>query len=175
MDYREYSKVLEEESKKYGWGCLLVVPEKFKEFLEITKPKIHLDIGCHRGLLSGFVEKHSGAEYIGLDVWHYGAKIAVMASGDSLPFRSNSVDTISFIESLEHIPDYPSALRQSYNICKKGIFIQSVICYDKAALLDKTHFHVLHPEALEKLLRFIGFRDIKHGLKKATFWLYALK
>jgi len=175
MDYREYSRILEVESKKYGWGCILVTPEAFKEFLELTNPSIHLDVGCHKGLLRGFVEKHSDAEYIGLDVWHYNAKIGVLASGDLLPFRRDSVDTISFIESLEHIPDYPQALYQSFKVARGGIFIQSVICYDKCALLDRTHYHVLHPVTLERLLKVIGFKRVKHGLKKATFWLYALK
>ncbi|RLE87275.1 MAG: hypothetical protein DRJ67_05150 [Thermoprotei archaeon] len=175
VDYREYSRVLEEEGKKYGWGCILVTPEQFKQFLKLTSPRVHLDVGCHKGLLRGFVEKHSDAEYIGLDVWHYNAKISVLASGDLLPFRPNSIDTISFIESLEHIPDYPSALRMAYRVARKGVFIQSVICYDKCALLDRTHYHVLHPETLERLLKLIGFREVKHGLKKATFWLYALK
>jgi len=175
MDYREYSRILEEEGRKYGWGCILVTPEAFKEFLEETEPAIHLDIGCHKGLLRGFVEKHSGAEYIGLDVWHYGARISVLASGDLLPFRPECIDTISFIESLEHIPDYPSALRQSFKVARKGVFIQSVICYDKCAIADRTHYHVLHPKTLERLLKLLGFKRVKHGLKKATFWIYALK
>lgn len=175
MHYKEYARLLEEEGKKYGWGSILVTPEAFRDFLQITKPRVHLDVGCHRMLLKDFVERHSDAEYIGLDVWHYGSKIHVLASGDLLPLRENSVDTVSFIETLEHIPFYPSCLAQVFKIAKKGVYIQSVICYDGCALLDRTHYHVLHPETLARLLRLVGFREVRHGMVKATFWIYALK
>jgi len=175
VDYREYVRTLEEESKKHGWGCILVTPDAFREFLEITKPRVHLDIGCHRMLLHGFVERHSGAEYIGLDIWHYGAKIHVLATGELLPLRPGSVDTISFIETLEHIPDYPRALREAHRVARKGIFVQSVMCHDKCAIADRTHFHVLHPVTLERLLKLVGFGEVRHGVVKATFWIYALK
>jgi len=172
---KEYVKVLEEESKKHGWGCLLVIPEQFAEFLATTRPKIHLDVGCHKMLLKDFVKKVCGAEYIGLDIWHYGTKIHILASGDLIPLRSDSVDTISFIESLEHIPDYVRALREAYRVARVGIFVQSVICTDPCALADRTHYHVLHPVTLARLARIVGFRKIKHGIVKGTFWLWALK
>jgi len=174
VSYREYAKILEEEARKYRWGCLLVVPDRFLEFLELTGTKVHLDVGCNRGMLRSFVER-VGAEYIGLDVWHYGSKIEVLGSGDLLPLRDQSVDTISFIEVLEHIPNYPLALKEALRVARKGVFIQSVTCYDWNALLDRTHYHVLHPIALERLCRLIGFKEVKSGTKGGTFWLYALK
>jgi len=172
---RRYAEVLEEESRKYGWGYLLVVPEQFARFLEKTRPRVHLDVGCHRMLLRGFVEKHAGAEYVGVDVWHYGARIHAMASGDLLPLRSGSVDTVSFIEVLEHIPDYYAALREAFRVARKGVFVQSVVCTDPCALLDRTHYHVLHPQTLERLLKLVGFREVRSGTKGGTFWVYALK
>jgi len=173
--YNELVQILREEKQKYGWGCILVVPDKFKEFLELTRPRIHLDVGCCTGLLKGFVEQHSNAEYIGLDVYNYGTKIDIIASGDLLPLRDNSVDTVSYIETLEHIPFYPSSLRQVFRIARKGVFIQSVICNDPCALKDRTHLHVLHPETLSKLPKYIGFRKVVYGVIKGTFWLWGLK
>lgn len=168
-------ELLEEEKRRHGWGCILVLPEQFKAFLEKTEPRVHLDIGCCTGLLRGFVEEHSCAEYIGLDVWHYGTKIDIWASGELLPLRPGSVDTASFIEVLEHIPDYPRALREVLAAVKKGIFVQSVICYDRCAIGDRTHYHVLHPVTLERLCRLLGFREVEHGVVKGTFWLAAYK
>jgi len=172
---RGYRQVLEEEGRKYGWGLLLVSRPAFTEFLRVTRPETHLDVGCHRMLLKRVVEEVAGAEYIGLDVWHYGAKIDVMASGDLPPLRPASVDTASMIEVLEHLPDYPRALSSLAAACRKGLFVQSVVCTSRAALLDRTHYHVLHPATLERLCRLLGFRDVKWGMAGENFWLYALK
>ena len=171
-----YFKTLQEMSKRHGWGCILVLPDKFKEFLLKYRPKRLLDIGCHRMLLKGFVKKIlNDCEYIGLDVYHYSAKIHVQASGDYLPFRDSSVDCVSLIETLEHIPDYTKALKEIHRIIRKAVFIQSVGCWDKCALIDESHFHVLHPHNLAKLMKFLGYSKVYYGIVKGTFWLVGEK
>ena len=149
------SNILEEESKKYGWGLILVARNEFINFIKLLKTKRHLDIGCHKMLLKNLIKSiDNSIEYVGLDIWHYGTKIHVMASGDLLPFRENSFDTASLIETLEHIPDYVSCLRECYRVLRKDgiLFIQSVSCLSRHAFEgDETHFHVLHPNCLERL------------------------
>ena len=168
----DYFSLLEQMSKKHGWGCILVLPDKFKEFLLYYRPETLLDIGCHKMLLKNFVHKVlNNCEYYGLDVYHYNAKIHTQASGDLLPFRSNSFDCISLIETLEHIPDYPNALREIKRVMKKAVFIQSVGCWDKCSLEDQSHFHVLHPQTLSRLMAHLGFKNVKYGIVKGTFWL----
>ena len=170
------SNILEEESKKYGWGLILVARNEFINFIKLLKTKRHLDIGCHKMLLKNLIKSiDNSIEYVGLDIWHYGTKIHVMASGDLLPFRENSFDTASLIETLEHIPDYPACLKQLYKIVRKGIFIQSVHCYSNASLLDRTHYHVLHVTTLTRLLFYIGFKKVQYGIKGGNLWVIAIK
>lgn len=172
--YQQLKETLHRMSRKHGWGCILVTPEQFKNFLLQYKPRKHLDVGCHNMLLEGFIRKHvANCEYVGLDIVIYKRKIHVIASGCRLPFRDKSIDTISFIETLEHIPNYVRALREAKRVARKAVFIQSVVCNDPCALADETHYHVLHPRTLARLMSFIGFKNIKYGIKVATFWLQA--
>lgn len=180
-----YLGVIKEEAKKYGWGLILIRKDEFKEFLEelikrFGKVRL-LDIGawkCH--LYKWLKDNNYDVDYVGIDVINNPdrikeAKFYVM-SPTYLLFPPESFHAVVMLETLEHIFDYPSALRETYRILKPngGIFIQSVICYDKCAIKDVTHMHVLHPTTLSRLLRHIGFKEIK-SFEGSTFCVYAFK
>ena len=167
-------KQLLEEARKYGWGLILIHRKEFNSFIESLLNKFNkirlLDIGAWKCMLGDYIKQHFGdkIEYVGVDVIELPDRIKdyefhVMA-GDSLLFPPNSFHAVVFIETLEHIVDYVRALREAYRVLVDGggIFIQSVICTDHNALLDKTHYHVLHPVTLKRLLEWIGFRNIEY-------------
>ena len=69
---------------------------------------------------------------------------------------SNEYSIDGFIE------DMTKVARESYRVLRSDglLFVQSVRCDDPNALLDETHFHVLHPVTLSRLLKWVGFREI---------------
>ena len=170
-----YKEVVMDESKKHYWGFLLVQREPLKQLLsKIFDEKGHLEIleiGCFKGMLVGWLhENFPKSQYS----WnYYGVDIVepkdrrkdyphFIMNAEALEFDANKFDVVIMIEVLEHIVDYVKALAEVYRVLKPEghLFIQSVICYDKTAISDPTHFHVLHPDTLSRLLSWLGFRDI---------------
>ena len=182
-NYREIEQINKEQWRRHGWGILLIAREQLKRIILNKRPKRFLDIGCHNRLLEKTVQEWlTAAKHkvytIGLDIVWYQVKPEVLASGDSIPFRSNSFDFITIIETLEHIPDYVCCLKQCYKILKRGggIFIQSVSCLSPHSYSgDPTHLHVLHPDTLERLLKWIGYQVKEKGWINRTFYIYAEK
>jgi len=179
IDKRSYSELLHEESKKHGWGLILIAREQLKRWITQVKPRKLLDIGCHNRLLEQTVrEWYSKVETFGLDITVYEVKPSVLASGDHLPFKSCTFDFVTLIETLEHIPDYVSALREVRRILRPGgvVFIQSVCCLSQHAFEgDESHFHVLHPNCLARLLKLLGMEAVESGMIHLTFYLVARK
>lgn len=169
-----YYNILMDEGKKYGWGIMLIQRDAFNKFIETLISKFGrirlLDIGAWKCMLYDYLRENffDKVDYVGVDVVELpdrvmDAEFHVM-SGDSLLFTPNSFEAVVMIEVLEHIPDYVRALREAYRVLRSGggLFVQSVICSDPNALLDRTHYHVLHPVTLSRLLTFIGFNNIEY-------------
>jgi len=170
MSFKEF--VLN-EAPKHAWGILLVQRDSLKQLLaRLFEEKKHLEIlevGCFKGMLVGWLEENFPKSqfswnYYGVDIvepqdrrrdyTHY------VMNAESLEFEAERFDLVIMIEVLEHIVDYVRALREVYRVLKRDgyLFIQSVICTDKTALSDPTHFHVLHPTTLIRLLKWLGFK-----------------
>ena len=175
IDYHEYEQILKSESQKHGWGLILIAREQLKQWILKVRPKRLLDIGCHnRHLEETIKEWYSEIDTIGIDIIKYDVNPDVIASAEHLPFRNDYFDFITLIETLEHIPDYVTTLKECFRILKSGgiLFIQSVSCLSRHAYEgDETHFHVLHPNCLERLCRLIGFKLIEKGLINLTFYI----
>ncbi|MCD6341039.1 MAG: methyltransferase domain-containing protein [Desulfurococcales archaeon] len=166
-----------EEGKKNAWGILLIRREELKRFLsELFGRHKHLEIleiGCYKGFLVGWLRENFPKSkyswnYYGVDIVelpdrrkdypHY------VMNAEALEFPSNSFDVVIAIEVIEHVVDYVRALREIYRVLRPGggVFIQSVTCCDPCAIADTTHFHVLHPVTLKRLLEWLGFRDVQY-------------
>jgi len=167
----EYERILHEEGGKYGWGLILIYPDLLQQVLtelkkRVERPKI-LDVGAWKCMLRKWLLENVGdVDYVGVDVIELSdrdkdAEFKVM-SPVNLLFPPESFDVVIMLEVLEHIQDYTLALREAYRVLgPKGLlFIQSVKCTDPNALYDRTHFHVLHPVTLSRLLSWIGFKNI---------------
>ena len=164
-----------EEGKKYGWGLILIHRSPlYKLMLGLFQRKKHLDIlevGAYKCMLPGWIEQNFPRNafswrYVGVDILgpfpEWQGKECYVMNAEALEFPAESFDLVIMLEVLEHIIDYPKALREAYRVLRPGglLFIQSVVCTDPNALLDKTHFHVLHPVTLKRLLDWIGFKNI---------------
>jgi len=180
-----YHNLIRQEGKKYGWGLILIRRKEFNEFINVLlkrfgKVKI-LDVGAWKCALYTYLkENFKNVDYVGIDVIDNQDRIKeaefYVMSPTYLLFPSCSFHGVVLLETLEHIIDYVQALREFYRVLVNGggLFIQSVICYDKCAILDETHVHVLHPVTLARLLKHLGFKDIRI-FEGSTFCVYGFK
>ncbi len=177
---------LKEEGSKYGWGLILIRREEFDSLVrklvnKFSKIKV-LDIGCYSCFLGGYLKSKFGnsVEYYGVDVIPFYEECKEynfrVMSGDSLLYKSNLFHLVTFIESLEHIVDYVGALKEAYRVLVPdgAVFIQSVRFEQPNALADTTHFHVLSPITLKRLLEFLGFRFVSF-VDKPNFAVWGYK
>lgn len=178
-----------EEGKKNAWGLLLVRREELRKFLQdLFGRHGHLDIlevGCYKGFLVGwlhdnFPKSRYSWNYWGVDIIEPPDRRKdyphLIMNAEALEFPANRFHAVIMIEVLEHIIDYVRALREVYRVLKPGggVFIQSVICSDPCALADETHFHVLHPKTLKRLMAWLGFKGIEY-VEGGNFALWAYK
>ncbi len=178
-----------EEGKKHYWGFLLIYCNELKDFFEeLFRKKGHLDIleiGCFKGFLVGWLKENFPRppyswNYVGIDIVEPPDRRKdyphLIMNAEALEFPPNSFDAVIMIEVLEHIIDYTKALYEIYRVLRRGggLFIQAPMCDDPTAVSDPTHYHVLHPATLTRLLQWIGFTNIKYK-KNGNFVVVAYK
>ncbi len=186
---RSLKHISTEEAGKYGWGLILVRRSELYRLLQQLlqrKPSADiLEVGAYKCMLyhwldQNFPRRTYGWRYVGVDILgpfpEWEGKECYVMNAEALEFPAESFDAVLMIEVLEHIPDYTRALREAYRVLRPGglIFIQSVICSDPNALADRTHFHVLHPETLKRLLAWLGFKRAD-AVEEANFAVWAYK
>jgi SAM-dependent methyltransferase len=71
-----------------------------------------LDIGCGNNQL---VKKY-GNDSIGIDVYDFGGDAVIVEDTSKLPFADGSFDAISFVASINHIPNRGDVLKESYRV-----------------------------------------------------------
>ncbi len=164
------------EGAKHGWGLLLVQRSALYETIAtLYREHTHLNIlevGAYKGFLVGWLHENFPKnlyswDYYGVDIVEPGDRRRdyphLIMNAEALEFPANSFHLVVMIEVLEHVVDYVRALREAYRVLVPGgaLFVQSVVCSDPTALGDETHFHVLHPETLSRLLGWLGFTRVR--------------
>jgi ubiquinone/menaquinone biosynthesis C-methylase UbiE len=178
-----------EMAKLHGWGLILAREDELKRFLQsLFKKHKHLDIleiGCFKGHLVGWLHENFPRPPYSWNYW--GVDIVeppdrrrdyphLVMNAEALEFPPNSFHAVIMLEVLEHVIDYVKALREIHRVLKPGggVFIQSVVCSDPCALADETHFHVLHPKTLKRLMEWIGFREVQY-VEASNFAIWGFK
>jgi len=95
---------------------------RVEKVLEHVKGRC-LDIGCgDNELIKEYRSK--GGNGIGIDVYPWDGVDKVVSDSSKLPFENKSFDCITFVASLNHIPNRNEVLKESYRILKEdGIII----------------------------------------------------
>lgn len=95
--------------------------EEIARFRSFARGRL-LDVGCgsmpYRPLFAAAVTRH-----VGIDVPttpHSRGGLAAFASAGTIPFASNTFDTVLCSETLEHAPDPAAALREMARVCVPG-------------------------------------------------------
>lgn len=140
-----------------------------------------LDVGCGFGYVVDFYNKMGYGEAIGLETAVYGkigsellgAPIINSYYADCTEIKEKKYDIIFSCEVLEHVPDPRSFINEiSAGLDEKGILVlttpSSNVIYSQnnpaeviASLSPDYHFFLSSPDALEKLLRSCGYKDIR--------------
>jgi len=147
---------------------------KKKRLLEVKKHikgKL-LDIGCGDNVLVKEYYKNG----IGVDVVNYYEKVdMVIESSSSIPMENESVDTITIVAALNHIPKYQNTLVESFRLLRKNgrIIITMPISFPQ-----KMWHKIAHDYDDDQIFRGINedeeryclsIEEIKYSLKAVGF------
>lgn len=106
---------------------------ELKDFLPQLKNPSILDVGCGPGWIKTFIsEKYKQFRYIGVDV-DKNSSTDIIASGDKLPFKSNTFDIVLCIDTLHLLNDTNELVR----VVRPGGYLIISLFLRKASLLMK--------------------------------------
>lgn len=80
----------------------------------------------------------------------------VLANASALPFGDASFDAVTFLETLEHIPDAAAALRQATRVARRTIIISVPSKPDD----NPEHIHLFDEQTLRRLLTDAGAQRV---------------
>lgn len=167
-----------------------------------------LDLGCGEGRHAIGVYLAEDVESVGVDLSHEDIAIAQekaqdfldpqnpnksltlkVANAMDLPFADDSFDKVICSEVLEHIPDYPGALREIYRVLKPGgVFAASVprfgpewLCWalsDEYHANEGGHLRIFKAQKLKREIERLGMIHYQghfaHALHAPFWWLKCL-
>lgn len=152
------------------------------------RPLKILDIGCASGYLTIQIASFfPRAEVVGIDSYksaiEYGKKNYPnirfkVADAHKLPFKNESFDLITCIETLEHLEAPEGAIREIHRLLRKNgrvligqdtdnLFfktIWSIWTKSRGKVWNDSHIHPYGPGELEKLIKAVGLKIIKRKL-----------
>jgi SAM-dependent methyltransferase len=176
--------------------------------LELTSGDRVLDLGCGEGRHAIGVYLAEDVESVGVDLSPEDIAIAQekaqdfldpqnpnksltlkVANAMDLPFADDSFDKVICSEVLEHIPDYPGALREIYRVLKPGgVFAASVprfgpewLCWalsDEYHANEGGHLRIFKAQKLKREIERLGMIHYQghfaHALHTPFWWLKCL-
>lgn len=148
------------------WKHMVKIIQEFR-----TTGKL-LDVGCAYGLLVN--EASKCFESYGIDISHFAVKKSrefckgniSRASAVNLPFKDDSFDVITLVDTLEHISNFNGCLRDVARTLKKdGILLLQLpnpliwvrVC-GKLGLDDQTHVNNFRLQKWKRIMLIHGFK-----------------
>lgn len=141
-----------------------------------------LDVGCSSGHVTAKLATFfPGSQVYGVDSYEraisFGKKQHpeikfLVADAHKLPFKAKTFDLVSCIETLEHLEDPEKALREIFRVIKPAgklligqdtdNWLFKVVWFvwtkTRGKVWTDSHIHPLNSEALEKLIKKLGFK-----------------
>ena len=134
----------------------------FKPALDAIRGKV-LDIGCREGLTLEQLGNGVGLDISLKDLRKSRRKglNVVLGSGEVLPFKTNSFGTILCMQTIEHLQDYISALREFYRVLENGGTL--LLEFPNASsVIDRgwdrpDHVSFFSPDSMRRHMESVGF------------------
>lgn len=158
-----------ELSRRWFWSWL----KKLNQYVPITKGKGKkiLEIGCSIGGVTSLLVEN-GFEVWASDISNYAvknaqkltpqAKFLVFDIQEKIPVRTKFDYILSF-EVVEHLEDPEKAFKNMYNSLEnKGTVIVSTPYPYPWNFNDPTHINVKYPEEWVKMMKKVGFKQVKY-------------
>lgn len=128
-----------------------------------------LDVGCDSPALSRQLFP-AGVRYVGLDPGlGPRSEPCLVGMAEFLPFRSQTLDGVAFLTSLDHVLDYQAALDEAWRVLRPGgqLFLATLIWTQRAELInDNIHFHHFRQYEIEGALAAFRIDQItRHAWK----------
>jgi ubiquinone/menaquinone biosynthesis C-methylase UbiE len=152
---------------------------RYRAGMSLLKDKVVLDIACGSGygthLMATVAKKVYGVDVdagtIAYAAEHYGGKNIVYRQGDgiAIPLEDNSVDVVVSYETIEHIDDYQTFLKEVKRILRsEGLLLLSTP--NDVEYAEGNHFH-LHEFTYNQLKKLVGQYFQHHKDYFQTLWL----
>lgn len=129
-----------------------------------------LDVGCGSGAYVTALAKEydiAGVDYCEFPTWSSNPDRFSISDAHSLRASSSSIDTILSFETLEHLKDPESALREYFRVCRKNVIITVPNCELTAGMkssgvifnhwIDRSHINFWTLNSIQQLVTSVGF------------------
>ena len=184
-----------EQYKKGGLGRLYWDYRDNKVISCIKDEHVILDIGCGEGItLEKLIKKFPNRNIKGIDYIKENVEICKKhglpveyGSVYDLKIENNSIDSVIFLEVIEHLADYKKALKEIYRVLKpNGSFIlifpndrifkmaRILTLKFKEAFYDPGHIKQWTPKSIKEILKREGFIVSKTKNLPFYFWFCSL-
>ena len=178
---KEYETYYETKYKRAGFlekHLLIKLLEQFENAKNL------LDVGCGTGHFTRWMDA-TGLECYGVDIsipmlmeakkmWPHGSLL--QSESSHLPFKDKSVDIVTYITSLEYMPNASVAFVEAARVAKKGIII-GLMNKNSPATVRKRLQAITQKNSFYERAHFYSISDIKKLLDKTypgkyafTFW-----
>ena len=125
----EYFAIIKEEGKRSKLQEL-----RLRQTVDLLQEgNVYLDVGCGAGVLINYAIQEKKVYAVGVELSHLGCQLAresgertegkasfVISDAEHLGVKSNSIDTVSTFETMEHLVYPRRALDEMIRCCKKG-------------------------------------------------------
>jgi len=152
-------------------GLTSLEEERISAVLPYVQGRL-LDIGAGRNKL---VKRYGNG--VGVDVYDWGGGALIVEDSSQLPFPDGEFDTVTFLASLNHIPNRVDVLREGYRVLSpKGRLIVTMInpilggighfiwwySEDKERGMKKDEIVGMWTKDIARLCRSAGFEVVEH-------------
>lgn len=144
-------------------------PERLAALLQHAGKEI-LDVGCGNGnYVLHLADRYQirGVDYKHFAAWDQQAHLFSISDAQRLDMPDASVDTIVSFETLEHLPDPDSALKEYYRVCRRNLILTVPNCKltngQRASgviynhWIDRTHVNFWDLDTLCRQVEAAGF------------------